>query len=105
MEGGYIPSALYVDAKSVFAAVTAAFIKQPAEKSLRCHAQYLWELLDKRVLQHIFWIDARDMAADGLTTGAVARDALHEIMEGYMDFTGIAGHEFVGVVETSADGR
>ena len=41
MDGGYIPTALYVDAKSVFAAVTATFIKQPAEKSLLCHAQYL----------------------------------------------------------------
>ena len=46
MEGGYLPAALYVDAKSVFAAVTATFIKQPAEKSLLCHAQYLRELLD-----------------------------------------------------------
>ena len=34
MEGGYIPTALYVDAKSVFAAFTATFIKVPAEKSL-----------------------------------------------------------------------
>ena len=84
MEGGYIPTASYVDAKSVFAAVTATFIKQPAEKSLLCHAQYLRELLDKRVLHHIFWIDTRDMAADGLTKGAVARDALHEFMEGHM---------------------
>merc|ERR1711873_359240 len=90
MEGGYIRSALYVDAKSVFAAVTATFIKQPAEKSLLCHAQYLRELLDKRILQHIFWIDTRDMAADGLMKGAVARDALHEFMEGHMQLR----HEF-----------
>ena len=34
MEGGYIPVALYLDAKSVFAAVSATFVKQPAEKSL-----------------------------------------------------------------------
>ena len=54
MEGGYIPTALYVDAKSVFAAIIATFIKQPAEKSLLCHCQYLRELLDKRILQHIF---------------------------------------------------
>ena len=54
MEGSYIPTALYVDAKSVFAAITATFIKQPAEKSLLCHCQYLRELLDKRILQHIF---------------------------------------------------
>ena len=39
MEGGYVPVALYLDAKSVFAAVTATLIKQPAEKSLLCHVQ------------------------------------------------------------------
>ena len=39
MEGGYIPIGLFVDAKSVYAAVTATFIKQPAEKSLLCHVQ------------------------------------------------------------------
>ena len=54
MQGGYIPVALYVDAKSVFAAVTATFIKQPAEKSLLCHVQYLRELLDKRVIEWLF---------------------------------------------------
>ena len=54
MEGGYIPVALYLDAKSVFAAISATFIKQPAEKSLLCHVQYLRELLDKRVLQYHF---------------------------------------------------
>ena len=53
MEGGYIPVLLYVDAKSVFAAVTATFVKTPAEKSLLCHVQYLRELLDKGVLQQI----------------------------------------------------
>ena len=35
LNGGYkIPQALYVDAMSVFAAVTAVFIKTPAETSL-----------------------------------------------------------------------
>ena len=41
LEGGYIPTALYVDAESVYAAVTAAFIKQPAEKFLLCHVQFM----------------------------------------------------------------
>jgi len=64
MEGGYIPVALYLDAKSVFAAVSATFVKQPAEKSLLCRVQYLREFLDKRVLQYLFWLDTRDMGAD-----------------------------------------
>ena len=84
MEGGYIPILLYVDAKSVFAAVTATFVKTPAEKSLLCHVQYLRELLDKGVLQQIIWIDTRDMYADGLTKGAVNRSAIQEIISGTM---------------------
>ena len=84
MEGGYLPIALYVDAKSVFAAVTATFIKQPAEKSLLSHVRYLHELLDKGILRLLFWIDTRDMGADGLTKGAVSREALHAYMRGLM---------------------
>ena len=84
MEGGYSCLALYLDAKSVFAAVTATFIKQPAEKSLLCHVQYLRELLDKRIVRWLFWIDTRDMGSDGLTKGAVARTLQHQYMLGQM---------------------
>eukprot|EP00974_Lingulodinium_polyedra_P107906 10445877-Lingulodinium_polyedra.AAC.1 len=66
MHGGYIPEALSLDAKSVLAAVAATFIKQPAEKSLLCHVQFVRELLDKRILHYLFWIDTRDMGSDGL---------------------------------------
>ena len=86
MYGGYVPLGLYLDAKSVFAAVTATFIKPPAEKSLLCHIQYIRELLDKRVLQYLFWIDTRDMTSDGLTKGSVGRDLLHLLMEGIQGF-------------------
>ena len=67
---------------SVFAAVTAVFVKTPAEKSLLCHVQFLRELLDYGVLAAVVWLDARDMCSDGLTTGAVHRDALLRILEG-----------------------
>ena len=81
--GGWdVKLALYVDAMSVYAAVTATFIKIPAEKSLLSHIQYLRELLDTKVLEALAWIDTRDMVADGLTKGAVERDALHECMNG-----------------------
>ena len=68
LNGGYkTPQVLYVDAMPVFAAVTAVFIKTPAEKSLPCHVQFLRELLDHGVLAAIVWLDTRDMLADGLT--------------------------------------
>jgi len=83
LTGGFkIPMVLYIDAMSVFAAVTAVFIKTPAEKSLLCHVQFLRELLDHGVLAAIVWLDTRDMWSDGLTKGAVQRDALLRLMEG-----------------------
>ena len=84
LNGGYkIPQVLYLDAMSVFAAVTAVFIKTPAEKSLLCHVQFLRELLDHGVLAAIVWLDTRDMWSDGLTKGAVQRDALLRRMDGF----------------------
>ena len=67
---------------SVFAAVTATFVKIPAEKSLLSHVQYLRELLDTKVLEALIWIDTRDMIADGMTKGAVDREAIHQCMRG-----------------------
>ena len=81
---GYIPTALYIDAKSVFAAVTATFLKTPAEKSMLSHVQFLREFLDFKVITAIVWLDTRDMSSDGLTKGAVERTLLHELMDGSM---------------------
>ena len=67
MDGGFVPLSRSIDAKSVYAAVTATFIKRPADRSLLCHIQYLRELLDRRILPCLTWLDTRDMSADGLT--------------------------------------
>ena len=79
---GLFPMSLVVDAKSVYAAVTASFLKTPADKSLLSQVQYIRELLDGHVLQAIVWADTRDMEADGLTKGSVGRGALHMLMKG-----------------------
>ena len=73
---------LGLDAFSVYAAVTATHVKAPAEKALLSHVQYLRELLDRRILKYLVWFDTRDMTADGLTKGAVEREALHDVMSG-----------------------
>ena len=84
--GGYaIPMALYVDAQSVFVAITSAYIKIPADNGVLSHIQYIRELLDTRVLLKIFWVDTRDMCADGLTKGSISRDAIQDIMEGKLN--------------------
>ena len=42
LDGGFCaPLVLYVDAMSVYAAVTATFVKTPAEKSLLRHVQFI----------------------------------------------------------------
>ena len=73
-QGGFLPVALYVDTILVFAATTATFVRTPAEKSLLCHVQFLRDLLDKRVLTSLIWIDTRDVISDGLTKGSINRE-------------------------------
>ena len=80
--GGYVPTALYLDAKSAYAAILATFITPSAENPLLCHIQYLRELLDKYIIRYLFRIDTRDMMADGLAQGSVARNMLHLLMDG-----------------------
>ena len=55
-------------------------------KSLLCHVQFLRELLDHGVLAAIVWLDTRDMLSDGLTKGAVQRDALLRLLDGLSRF-------------------
>ena len=77
-----MPTALYVGAQSVYAAITATQVKAPSDKSLLFHVQYMRELLDRQVIEAIVWLDTRDMIADGLTKGAVSRDMIHHLMDG-----------------------
>jgi hypothetical protein len=70
------------DAKSLVAAVTARHVKQPSDKPLWIHVQHLRELLDRHTTPSLWWLDTRDMVADGLIIGAVDRKTLDEIMNG-----------------------
>ncbi len=77
-----IPPMLSTDAFSIFAAITATFIKTPAENALLMHVQFLHELLEHDVVFILVWVDTRDMLADGTTKGSVDRSDLHRLMEG-----------------------
>ena len=56
--GGWnVKLSLYVDAMSVYAAVTATLIKIPAEKSLLSHIQYIRGFLYTKVLEALVWLD------------------------------------------------
>ena len=71
-----------VDAQSVFAGITAEAVRMPAERHTLYHAQWIRQLLDRGILSGLWWIDTRDMIADGLTKGAVEREALLKTMRG-----------------------
>jgi hypothetical protein len=86
LSGGFaVPGVLYLDALSVYAAVTATFVKTPADNGVLVHCLYVRELLDNNVLYALVWQDTRDMLADGLTKGAVERKALHDAMAGKIE--------------------
>ena len=85
--GGYaIPIVLCIDAMSIWSAVAAIHVRTPAEKSLLGHLQFLKELLTRRAVHTLRWVDTRMMHADGLTKGAIARDDLHRIMKGTLQY-------------------
>ena len=71
---------LYADAMSVFAAIAAQATKCPTEQ------QMLYEILALRGhllagrVALLLWIDTRDMLADALTKGKIARTALIEAL-------------------------
>ena len=84
--GGFaVPGALYLDALSVYASVTATFVKTPADNGVLIHCLYLRELLDNNVIWALIWQDTRDMLADGLTKGSVDRKAIHDCMDGLIE--------------------
>ena len=79
-----------LDARSVFDAVTASTVKVPADKHLFLHVLKLREFLDTGQLRRLWWIDTRMMLADGLTKGAVERDALTSASEGIWTQSGLS---------------
>ena len=81
--------ALYTDAMSVFAAVTASFIKIPADNRMLTHVQYLREQLERRVPTALGWTDTSDTFADGTTRRAVDRHQMHTCLSGINEI----GHE------------
>ncbi len=84
--GGFaVPGALYLDALSVYASITATFVKTPADNGVLIHCLYLRELLDNNVIWALIWQDTRDMLADGLTKGSGDRKAIHDCMEGTIE--------------------
>ena len=77
--GLYPPLDICVDARAVFDAVAATDTCEPAESSLKLHLISVRDRMFQGIIRRMFWVDTRDMLADGLTKGGIDRTLLHRI--------------------------
>ena len=66
----------FIDAKAVLDAIAAEPIKMPTEKNLYIHLLAMKDLIQKRILKRLTWIDTLDMLSDGMTKGSIEREPL-----------------------------
>ena len=71
-----VPVDVVIDARSVFDSLKAPEIRPPTEISLVMMLCQLKEALLCRGMRKLYWVDTRDMCADGLNKGACSRAAL-----------------------------
>ena len=74
--GYYYPIEVCLDATSVYDSIVHADLKTPQEKSLINILGQMCEHMSYRRIRRLWWIDTRDMLADGLNKGAISRRAL-----------------------------
>ena len=75
-EGRYhFPIEACLDAKSVYDSIVHADLKTPEEKLLMNILGQMREHMSTKRIKTFWWIDTRDMLADGLNKGAVSRKA------------------------------
>ncbi len=72
----HMPIHLYLDARSVFAAIANPETKQPTEAQLLYEVKALHHHLMSGRIERLTWIDTLDMLVDALTKGKVGRRAL-----------------------------
>ena len=72
----HFPIEACLDAKSVYDSIVHADLKTPEEKSLMNILGQMREHMSTTRIKKLWWIDTRDMLADGLNKGAVSRKAL-----------------------------
>ena len=70
-----------IHAKAVYDGITATQPRTPADKPLFLHALAMREYLEAGWVDRLYWFDTLAMLADGLTKGAVDREALVLVCE------------------------
>ncbi len=64
------------DARSLFDALKSEDSRTPTEVSMLYDLAALRESLVTKRIHRLWWIDTRDMIADGLTKGVIAREPM-----------------------------
>ena len=77
----HFPVELIIDAKAVFDAISAKEYNMPTEATLVNHLHSIREHLRDGRIARLWWIDTRDMVADGLNKGGLARDPILNLCE------------------------
>jgi len=78
--GGLYPQLdAFIDAKAVFDGIAADPVKPPAERNLYIHLLAAKDMIQKRLISRLIWIDTIDMLSDGLTKGSLDRSPLLDI--------------------------
>ena len=84
LEGGklYPPIDFCVDAKAVSDAISASDACEPAERSFKLHFISVRDRMTHGLIRRRYWVDTRDMLADGLTKGGIDGLLLHRCSNG-----------------------
>ena len=87
----YPPIDFCVDAKVVFDAISASDACEFAESSFKLHFISVRDRMIHGLIRRFYWVDTRNMLADGLTKGGIDRLLLHRCSN---DCRYVAKHSF-----------
>ena len=69
----YPPLDVCVDARAVCDAISAADACEPAESGFKLYLISVRDRMTYGLMRRFFWVDTRDVLADGLTQGGIDR--------------------------------
>ena len=76
-----LPIELVGDARSIFDAIKAPDVCDPAESSLKLHLISVRSRLESGLIRTLWWCGTRDMLADALTKGGIDRALIIRAMD------------------------
>ena len=67
---------LFTDCRSIFDALQGQDLRIPTEEGLYPLLLIIKHLMTTGLIDRLYWIDTRDMLADGLNKGVISREAI-----------------------------